>query len=74
MESFAIAQTAATYCIPMAIIKAVSDVVPEHISLAGLLTLAGSFRAKAQKARDRLNATLKRLFEDQDLFKYISET
>ena len=73
MESFAIAQTAAKYRIPIVIIKAVSDVVPEHISLTGLLTLAGCFRVNAQKARDRLSAILKRLFEDQDLFNFISE-
>jgi adenosylhomocysteine nucleosidase len=73
MESFAIAQTAAKYRIPIVIIKAVSDVVPEHISLTGLLTLAGSFRVNAQKARDRLSAILKRFFEDQDLFNFISE-
>jgi nucleoside phosphorylase len=73
MESFTIAQTAAKYRIPMAIIKAVSDVVPEHISLAGLLTLAWSLRVNAQKARDSLSAILNQLFEDQDLFKYISE-
>ena len=73
MESFAIAQTAAKYRIPMVIIKAVSDVVPEHISLTGLLTLARNFRVNAQKARDRLNAILKRLFEDQDLRNCIRE-
>jgi nucleoside phosphorylase len=73
MESFIIAQTAAKCCIPMAIIKAVSDVVPEHISLAGLLTLARSLKVNAQKARDSLSAILNQLFEDQYLSKYISE-
>ena len=73
MESFAIAQTAAKYCIPMAIVKAVSDVVTDHISLAGLLTLARKLGVNAQIARDSLSAILNQLFEDQDLFKYISK-
>ena len=73
MESFAIAQTAAKYRIPIIIIKAVSDVVPEHVSLTGLLTLARSFRVNTPTARARLSAILEQLFEDQDLFNYISE-
>ena len=67
MESFAIAQTAANYGIPLAIIKAVSDVVPEHFSLAGLSTLTRRLSVNAQKARARLSTVLKRLFEDQGL-------
>ncbi len=67
MESFAIAQTAAKFRIPLIIIKAVSDVVPEHLSLAGLVTLARNFRVNTQKARARLNKILKQLFEDPEL-------
>jgi adenosylhomocysteine nucleosidase len=73
MESFAIAQTAAKYRMPLIIIKAVSDVVPEHVSLTGLLTLARSLRVNTPTARARLSAILEQLFEDQDLFNYISE-
>ena len=67
MESFAVAQTAAKYRIPLFIIKAVSDVVPEHISLAGLLTQARNFKLNTQKARARLDKTLKQLFVGLDL-------
>ena len=67
MESFAIAQAAARNHMPLTIIKAVSDVVPEQISLTGLLSLARSLRVHPKKARARLSTILNRLFEDEDL-------
>ena len=54
MESFAVAQTAAKYRMPALIIKAVSDVVPEHVSLVHLLTLFRTLKSNTQKARTRL--------------------
>ena len=68
MESFAVAQSAAKHNKPLLVITAVSDVVPEHISLVGLMTLAQSLRANTQKARARLSKTLKQFFRDQELF------
>jgi nucleoside phosphorylase len=67
MESFAIAQTAATYHIPTIIIKAVSDIVPEHASLIGLLNLVRSFKINSKKARARLSMNVKKIIEDQNL-------
>ena len=67
MESFAIAQAAAENGMPLTIIKAVSDVVPEQISLTGLLNLARSLRVNMKKARASLSMILNQLFEDQDL-------
>jgi len=68
MESFAIAQTAAKYHIPLAIIKAVSDVVPEQAGLFSLLSLVRNLKINTRKAGDRLNVVVKKIFEDQDLF------
>jgi nucleoside phosphorylase len=68
MESFAIAQTAATYQIPAIIIKAVSDIVPQHAGLFSLLTLARNLKINTRKARDRLNVVVEKIFEDQNLF------
>ncbi len=70
MESFAIAQTAAKYQIPAIIIKAVSDIVPEHAGLLSLLTLVRSLKINTKKARARLNMIVKKIFEAQDLFDY----
>ena len=68
MESFAIAQTAAKYQIPVIIIKAVSDIVPKHASLISLLKLVRSLKINSKKARARLSMSVKKIFEDQDLF------
>ena len=67
MESFAIAQTAAKYQIPVIIIKAVSDIVPKHASLISLLNLMRSLKVNSKKARARLSMNVKKIFEDQDL-------
>ena len=67
MESFAIAQTAAKYQIPAIIIKAVSDIVPKHASLIGLLNLMRSFKINSKKARARLSMNVKKIIEDQNL-------
>ena len=67
MESFAIAQTAAKYQIPAIIIKAVSDIVPKHASLIGLLNLVRSFKINSKKARARLSMNVKKIIEDQNL-------
>jgi nucleoside phosphorylase len=67
MESFAIAQTAATYQIPTIIIKAVSDIVPKHASLIGLLKLVRSLKINSQKARTRLSRNVKKILEYQYL-------
>ncbi len=71
MESFAIAQAAVKYGIPLTIIKVVSDVVPEQLNLTGLLCLARSLGVNTKKARARLSPILKQLFENQDLFNYL---
>jgi nucleoside phosphorylase len=68
MEAFAIAQTAAKYQIPAIIIKAVSDIVPEHTGLISLLTLVRSLKINTKKARGRLSMIVKKIIEDQDLF------
>ena len=68
MESFAIAQTAAKHRIPLVVIKAVSDIVPEQISLTGLLRLARSLKINTQKAGNRLNKILEKIFVAPDLF------
>jgi len=68
MESFAIAQTAATHQIPAIIIKAVSDIVPQHAGLISLLTLVRSLKINTNKARHRLSLIINKIFEDQDLF------
>jgi len=68
MESFAIAQTAATYQIPTIIIKAVSDIVPQHAGLLRLLTLVRSLKINMAKASTRLNAIIKNILENQYLF------
>ena len=70
MESFAIAQTAAKYRIPVIIVKAVSDIVPKHASPISLLNLVRSLRINSKKARDRLSMNVKKIIEDQDLLDY----
>ncbi len=67
MESFAIAQIAAKYQIPVIIIKAVSDLVPKHTSLISLLSLMRSLKNNSKKARARLNINVNKIFEDQGL-------
>jgi nucleoside phosphorylase len=67
MESFAIAQTAATHQIPAIIIKAISDIVPQQAGLFSLLTLVRSLKINTTKARDRLSVVVNKIFEDQDL-------
>ena len=67
MESFAIAQTAATHQIPAIIIKAVSDIVPQHAGLSSLLALVRSVKINTKKARARLSVIVNKIFEDQYL-------
>jgi nucleoside phosphorylase len=67
MESFAIAHAAATHQIPAIIIKAVSDIVPQHAGLFRLLTLVHSLKTNTTKARARLSVILNKIFEDQYL-------
>ena len=66
MEAFGVAQTAAKYRIPLLIIKAVSDIVPEQISMNGLLNLARKLKANTRRARTALSSILKKLSEGQD--------
>ena len=68
MESFAIAQTAATYQIPAIIIKAVSDIVPQHAGLFTLLTLLRNIKSDTRKARAGLSMIVKKIFENHHLF------
>ena len=68
MESFAVAQTAATYEIPAIIIKAVSDIVPQHAGLYTLLTLLRNIKSNTRKARAGLSVIVKKIFENQHLF------
>ncbi len=68
MESFAIAQTAATYQIPAIIIKAVSDIVPQHAGLFSLLTLVRNLKINTKTARERLSMIVKKIVDDQNLF------
>ena len=68
MESFAVAQTAAKHQIPAIVIKAVSDIVPQHAGLFSLLTLVRNLKMNTRKAGDRLNVIVNKIFEDQDLF------
>jgi nucleoside phosphorylase len=67
MESFAIVQTAAAHQIPAIIIKAVSDIVPQHAGLLSLLSLVRSLKINTTQARARLNVTVNKIFEDQYL-------
>ena len=68
MESFAIAQTAAIYQIPALIIKAVSDIVPQHAGLFSLLSLVRSVKINSKTARNRLSIIVNKIFENQYLF------
>ena len=70
MESFAIAHTAANYRIPAIVIKAVSDVVPEHAGLFRLPTLVRSLKINMKKARIRLSMIVNKIIENQDLCDY----
>ena len=67
MESFAIAQTAAKYQIPAIIIKAVSDIVPNHAGPIGLLNLMRNFKINSKTARARLSLNVKKIIENQNL-------
>lgn len=67
MESFAVAQTAATYQIPAIVIKAVSDIVPQHAGLFSMLTLVRSLKINTRTAGARLSAIVTRICEDRDL-------
>jgi nucleoside phosphorylase len=67
MESFAIAQTAAECGVPTIILKAVSDIVPEHAGLIGLWSQARSLKSNAKKARARLSVIAQKIFEAPDL-------
>jgi nucleoside phosphorylase len=64
MESFAVAQTAAKHQIPAIVIKAVSDIVPQHAGLFSLLTLARNLKINTRKARDRLNVVVEKILSD----------
>jgi len=67
MESFAIAQTAATHQIPAIIIKAVSDMVPQRAGLFRMLALVRSLKINTRMARARLSEIIKKILEDQYL-------
>jgi nucleoside phosphorylase len=67
MESFAIAQTAATHQIPAIIIKAVSDMVPQRADLFRMLALVRSLKINTRMARARLSEIIKKILEDQYL-------
>ena len=67
MESFAIAQTAATYHIPTIIIKAVSDIVPKHASLISLLNQVRILIIDSQNTRACLSRNVKKIIEYQTL-------
>ncbi len=67
MESFAIAQTAARYQIPVIIIKAVSDIIPKHTSLISLLNQVRSLIIDSGKTRSCLSMNVKKIIEYQDL-------
>ncbi len=67
MESFAITQTAAKYHIPAIIIKAVSDIVPKHVSLISLLELVRRFKTNSKGARAHLSMNVIKIIEDEDL-------
>lgn len=68
MESFAIARTAAKYQVPALILKAVSDIVPQHAGLFSLLDLVRNLKTNSKTARARLSVIVKKIFENQDLF------
>ncbi len=68
MESFAVAQTAATYQIAALIIKAVSDIVPQHAGLFSLLALVRNFKINTRKAKAQLSVIIKKILVDQDFF------
>jgi len=61
MESFAIADIGRTYHIPTVMIKAVSDIVPEKVSMNSLLNLIKIIRGNA-KAKNQLNEFAKQYF------------
>jgi nucleoside phosphorylase len=69
MESFAIAQMAAEYRIPVAFIKAVSDIIPQHAGMISLLNLVRSWKVSSKKARTCLNINVNKIFADQGLGK-----
>jgi len=67
MESFAIAQTASEYQVPVIVIKAVSDMVPRHAGLFSLLTLVRRLKTNSSKARTQLSVITQKIFEHQNL-------
>jgi len=67
MESFAIAQTAATYHIPTIIIKAVSDIVPKQATLISLLNQVRILIIDSQNTRACLSRNVKKIIEYQTL-------
>jgi len=68
MEAFAIARTAAMYQVPSLVIKAVSDIVPQHAGLFSLLTLVRNLKINSKTARDQLSMIVNKIFENQYLF------
>ena len=68
MESFAVAQTAATHQIAALIIKAVSDIVPQHAGLFSLLALVRNFKINTTKAKAQLSVIIKKILNDQNFF------
>jgi nucleoside phosphorylase len=65
MESFAVAHTAAKYRIPAVHIKAVSDRVPQHVSLRRLLAAIRSFKSGTKKAKRQLDTLAQKMLDDQ---------
>jgi nucleoside phosphorylase len=65
MESFAVAHTAAKYRIPALNIKAVSDRVPQHVSLLRLLTTLRSLISSTKIAKRQLESLAQQMLEDQ---------
>jgi nucleoside phosphorylase len=62
MESFAIAETSRKYQVPAMIIKAVSDIVPEHRSLHSLLSFVRTIGGNTKTAKIKLNEFVKKTF------------
>ena len=62
MESFAVAQTARNHHKPIMFIKAVSDLIPDEVTLRNLFNLLISMRSNLKKAKHHLNLFAREYF------------
>ena len=67
MESFAIAQIAVEYQVPVIFIKAVSDIVPKYASPGSLLKLLRNLKRNSKMVQTRLSSGINKIFQAKSL-------